>query len=388
MSHALVAAPQNAALSLLMDPVRFDHLQRVGKMLALSPLFPEHLRKGGLEQSIANAVLVLNMANRLNEDPLTVGQNIYFVGGKPGWSTSYMIGKVRQHGVFRDPIDWEYSGSADSLSVTAFAVLSSTGRKVSFTCDMAMAKAEGWTKNPKYQSMPKVMLSYRSAAFLIRLYCPDVMIGVPMAVENELVSMRDVSPDDAPQVVANTEPPIEAKPATPAAEAKPADAEPPKKTRHEIQKEYEAEQRKAAEAQRAKKPAGPTEAQMRGMLDLIRAEVAQGATLETINDTYGAQMIVMQVQFPAVFADLQAVLPPPAPAEQGEPAGDLFKGAQDEAPDFLSSPVARQFLADVDTVGLDEARSLHESSLDGLRRTSPEAYRALIRRAEDIEASA
>lgn len=181
----------------LMDPATFDQMQRVGKMLALSPLFPEHLRKGNIDASIANGVLVLNMAMRLREDPLTVAQSIYFVGGKPGWSASYMISKANQHGVFRDPIDWEIKGEKETLSVTAFGVLAATGKKVKVTCDMAMAKAEGWTKNTKYNSMPEQMLRYRSATFLIRLYCPEVMVGVPAAIEHEL-TMRDVTPDYEP----------------------------------------------------------------------------------------------------------------------------------------------------------------------------------------------
>jgi len=391
MSNALVAAPMNAALAMLLDPARFDHLQRVGKMLAEATLFPEHLRKGGMANAIANGALVMNMANRLNEDPLAVAQAIYFVGGKPGWNASYMIGKANQHGVFRDPIDWDETGKGDTLSVTAFATLRGTGKRVSVTLDMATAKAEGWTKNPKYQSIPGQMLRYRTAAFMIRLYCPEVMIGIPMAVEQELVSMRDVSPDDAPVVVANTESPIEAKATATEAEPKPAQAEPPKKTRHEIQKEYEAEQRKAAEAQRAraqaepKKPEGPTEAQMSGMLDLILAEIAQGATDDTIRSTYGAQIEIMQAQFPALHAALVAAMQPKAAQASG---GDLFGGSQRDEPDFLSTPLARQFLADVEAVGLDQACDLHDQNLDGLRRSSPEAYRALIRRAEDIEADA
>ncbi len=76
------------APSLLMDPERFNHMQRVGAMLALSPLFPDPLRKGSKETAIANGVLVMNMAARLDEDPLAVAQNIYFVSGKPGWSSS------------------------------------------------------------------------------------------------------------------------------------------------------------------------------------------------------------------------------------------------------------------------------------------------------------
>lgn len=195
MNTAIATRPA----SLLMDVEAFNHMQRVGKMLALSPLFPEHLRKGGEATAIANGVLVMNMAARLQEDPLTVAQNIYFVGGKPGWSASYMIGKANQNGVFRDTIDWEVEGEGNTLSVTAFGVLASTGKRVSVTCDMAMAKAEGWTKNTKYQSMPQQMLRYRSATALIRLYCPEVMIGMPATIELE-TGMRDITPEDEPKV--------------------------------------------------------------------------------------------------------------------------------------------------------------------------------------------
>lgn len=181
--------------SLLMDPNAFEHMQRVGSMLALSPLFPDHLRKGGQQTAIANGVLVMNMAARLNEDPLTVAQNIYFVGNKPGWSSSYMIGKANQHGVFKNPISWQITGKGDDLSVTAFAELKATGQRVEATCGMEMAKAEGWVKNAKYRSMPEQMLRYRSATFLIRLYCPEVMIGVPAQVEVEM-EMKDVTPSD------------------------------------------------------------------------------------------------------------------------------------------------------------------------------------------------
>lgn len=208
---ALTVSP-GSPIALLMDPQAFDHLQRVGTMLAMSPLFPDHLRKGDKHQATANAVLVLNMAHRLNEDPLTVAQNIYFVGGKPGWSSAYMISKANMHGVFKNPIDWEVTGrGTDNLSVTAFAVLAGTGKRVQVTCDMALAKAEGWTKNPKYNSMPEQMLRYRSAAFLIRLYCPEVMIGVPAAVEVEMEAMRDVTPADVVEAAPDDEPKAEAK---------------------------------------------------------------------------------------------------------------------------------------------------------------------------------
>lgn len=230
-----------AVTSPLMDPDSFGHMQRVANILANSPLFPDHLRNGSKEQAIANGVLVMNMAMRLNEDPLTVAQNIYFVGGKPGWSASYMISKANQHGVFSNPIDWEVRGEGDDLSVTAVATITATGKKVSATCDMKMAKAEGWTKNSKYQSMPVQMLRYRSATFLIRLYAPQVMVGIPATIEIDANNMRDVTPDEEAEIYAQRVPvdaqPEPAQAAPDAAEAAPGDSDVPAehhKTRRDI----------------------------------------------------------------------------------------------------------------------------------------------------------
>lgn len=178
----------------LMDPVKFDHMVRVGRMLGMSPLVPQHLRKDGSEAATANGVLILNMAERLGEDPLTVAQNIYFVNGSPGWNATYMISKANQFGVFENPIDWEVSGAGDALKVSAHGVLSATGKRVEVTASMEMAKAEGWTRNSKYKSMPEQMLRYRSATMLIRLYCPEVMVGVPSVVELDDSQFRDVTP--------------------------------------------------------------------------------------------------------------------------------------------------------------------------------------------------
>lgn len=315
-------------LGLLMDMQRFEHLQRVGKMLALSPLFPQHLRGGAIEVGIANGVLVLNMAHRLREDPLTVAQNIYFVGGRPGWNTTYMIAKANQHGVFRDVIDWEVKGRGDTLSATAFAILSGTGKRVSVTCDMEMAKKEGWTKNAKYQSIPEQMLRYRSAAFLIRLYCPEVMIGVPSAIEIELEA-RDVTPTGGPVVVeANDEAPIEVKAepvedpakaqkaATDAAEAKARDqakakaAEQVEADRQRKAQEQAAAEAKAAASEQTEKSDAPAPDRERfeNLYEMIAAEAQNGASVREIEETYGPFIDQMKAHFPDLAERLAGVM--------------------------------------------------------------------------------
>lgn len=186
------------ASDLLASPAAFEHAQRVAKVFCASALIPQHLRGN----NGADAVLALAIAKRMGEDPVMVFQNIYIVHGRAGWSAQYMIARANRSGIFKGPISWRETGTAgkDDYAVTAFAKVAETGEEISFTVSMATAKAEGWTNNKKYQTLGPLMLRYRSATLLIRLYCPEVMMGMPGADELEDVAaatMRDVTPASA-----------------------------------------------------------------------------------------------------------------------------------------------------------------------------------------------
>jgi hypothetical protein len=125
---------------------------------------------------------------------------------------------ANKSGVFKGPIHFEEKGSGDGLAVTAYAIVRETGERVEFTASMAMAKAEGWTKNPKYKTMGGYMLRLRSATLLIRTTCPEVLLGMQTAEEVEDVnaaksatlSQRVASisePAAVPQVIEEPQPP-------------------------------------------------------------------------------------------------------------------------------------------------------------------------------------
>ena len=163
----------------------FQRRQREAGVYAASALIPEHLRG-----KVADVMIAMEMARLLGEAPLIVMQAIHVVSGKAGFSAQYMIARANASGIFKGRIDWRLDKSdASNLKVTAFATLKDTGQEVSVEVDMRMADAEGWTKNPKYKSMPEVMLRYRSAAFLVRFYAPDVMLGYQSTEEIEDVGV-------------------------------------------------------------------------------------------------------------------------------------------------------------------------------------------------------
>lgn len=179
--------------NMLMNRQAFAQAYQVARLFSSSQLVPQHLQGKPHDCFIA-----LHMADRLGEDPLMVMQNIVIVHGTAGWKAQWLIGRANRSGVFRGRIKFDTSGSGDDLEVTARATMADTGEEVTASASMKMAKAEGWTSNKKYQSMPQQMLSYRAASFLIRLYCPEATLGYQSAEEVEDMAasgqMRDVTP--------------------------------------------------------------------------------------------------------------------------------------------------------------------------------------------------
>lgn len=159
---------------MLFDAKAFRHAMELAKTISQSALIPPHLRG-----QVPDILLALYMARTMNENPIIVLQSIHVISGRAGWSAQYLIARANGSGRFRGPIRWREEGEGDQLAVTAYATLVETGEDIEYTVTMAMAKAEGWTnRNPKYRTMPKLMLRYRSATLLVRLFCPDVLMGL------------------------------------------------------------------------------------------------------------------------------------------------------------------------------------------------------------------
>lgn len=171
----------------IFDPDLFDHLWRIGKAFASTKLVPVHFQ-GKQEDCFIAAALALE----LKANPLIVMQNIYVVHGTPGFSTKFAIALANERGPFKDIIQFKEFGQKGSpdYGIVAFAH-TQKGSYCEFKADMKMAKAEGWDKNPKYKSMPDVMLAYRAASFLIRRHCPEVLFGMQTQDEVEFQAQTE-----------------------------------------------------------------------------------------------------------------------------------------------------------------------------------------------------
>ena len=186
-NNALTVSQQNG--SVFTGIQQFENAQRIGKALASSALVPKEYQG---QQGLANTLVAMEIANRMGLSPLQVMQNLHIIHGRPSWSSQFIIAMVNGCGRF-SPLDYKLTGEGDALSCFAYATELATGKELRGpTVTMAMAKKEGWaTKSgSKWQTMPDLMIRYRSAAFWGRLYVPEFLVG--MKTQEEVIDIEPV----------------------------------------------------------------------------------------------------------------------------------------------------------------------------------------------------
>lgn len=229
MNAVTTQAETHAALPVTMgfsDLASFEFLQRSAKAFANSTMVPaayqskvqkgygENIRWEDNPAALSNCMIALDMAQRMNANPLMIMQNLYPIEGKPSWSSQFIIAAINNCGKFSplrfdlewlDEMDATYStfewSSQERKKVekkhkiriknarcVAWALEKATGERLeSAPVTMEMAVNEGWygKNGSKWRSMPDLMLRYRSAAFFGRIYAPELLMGLPTAEETQ-----------------------------------------------------------------------------------------------------------------------------------------------------------------------------------------------------------
>jgi hypothetical protein len=160
---------------------------RFSQIMAKSDIIPAHYRS-----KPENVFVAIQTAYRMNLDPMLVMQNTFVISGKLGMNSSFAIALANSSGLFEGGIRYKIIGEGAELRVTAYAALKSNKEEISYTIGMREAIAENWTKNPKYKTLPELMLRYRAATLLIRTHVPEVINGMHMIEEIEDVAASKV----------------------------------------------------------------------------------------------------------------------------------------------------------------------------------------------------
>ena len=175
---------------------QFEAIQRMAMMYAMSNFIPQSYKydKNGQpfdpKVVLANCTIALEMATRMQANPLMVMQNLYIVYGQPAFNSKFLIACINASKRF-SPLRYEFKGEegTDEYACRAIAYeANDIKHKEPLEGDwisMRMAKAEGWVgrKGSKWSTMPTQMLRYRAAAFWQRAYCPEISMGLLTAEE-------------------------------------------------------------------------------------------------------------------------------------------------------------------------------------------------------------
>lgn len=248
MQTSAVAKPKSNAPMGFLTGEGFDQLLRVSNMLSSSTMVPvayrayKEIKQGGQvtgyeknSAGIANCAVALNMAQRMNADPLMIMQNLHIIEGRPSWSSAFIIASINSCGrysslrfVLGEPgeiievpytvTEWVASpGSSKKRpnevtktikvrhqTCMAWAIEKETGERLeSPVVSIQMALDEGWLtkKGSKWQTIPELMLRYRCASFFGRLYAPELLMGLQSA--EEVHDFIDATPDGSGNYAVN-----------------------------------------------------------------------------------------------------------------------------------------------------------------------------------------
>jgi hypothetical protein len=161
----------------------FDAAQRMAQCLCSSTMVPPEYRG---QQGLANSLIALEIAGRMGLSPLVVMQNMTPIHGRPSWSSSFLIATVNASGRFT-PLRFQFDDEENPSWCFAEASDRSSGETLKGEkISIAMAKREGWwsrkdrhgNETSKWQTMTGQMLRYRAASFWVRVYCPEMSLGL------------------------------------------------------------------------------------------------------------------------------------------------------------------------------------------------------------------
>lgn len=201
------------------EDANYASLWRMAQMYASSSMVPDHF-KG----KPSDCFVACELSIRLKCNVFMLMQAMYIVHGKPGMEAKMQIALANNSGKFKGPIRWRPpTGTIQGgdRRWCAYAVDRETGEEIEQELTWSEVIAEGWhSKNQsKWKTIPELMAKYRTASWLIRTYCPEVVMGLPTVDEirdhadrPETDEIQQVDIDaiekmltDAPQQAANNE---------------------------------------------------------------------------------------------------------------------------------------------------------------------------------------
>lgn len=182
------------------DPVVFEQMQRIAKMMAYAPLVPDHLKvDNSLDSSMANCLLVVNQALKWRMDPFAVAQETFVHKGKIGYSGKLVAAALQSTLGVR--LHYYFTGTPGSpdrgIVVRDKPKGEDTEREISGTVVRWQTRDKEGKVNFHWSTNADDMLLYRGTRQWCRRYEPQVILGVLTDDELEDIAgrtARDITP--------------------------------------------------------------------------------------------------------------------------------------------------------------------------------------------------
>lgn len=222
----------DSPVSYIMDTARFEHTNRIAKMMAFCEFMPDHLVKDKSKnplpepRAIANCMLVLGQAMRWNFDPYSVAGETYVVSGKLSYQGKLIAAVVNARAGLKRSLDVVYSnGKGDDLAAVIYGSRKDIPKEakdflkayvnkedndalleLKFMDIMAIRVTVGQckTNNQMWQKDPAQKLFYTGSTKWARRFCPELMLGVITDEDIERMSHQgpaQVEPGTSPKTL-------------------------------------------------------------------------------------------------------------------------------------------------------------------------------------------
>lgn len=195
---AIINAGEFTPAAIVTNPAIFEHIQRVAKMYAASQWVPDHYRG-----KVADCSIAIGMAASIGVNPMVFLQNTYPVHGKIGFEGKLAIALVNVKGGFKHNLRFDVQGEGDDLKVTAWT-LTRDDTEVMVTASYAYKTAKNTevfekgktiklSEKSSWKGDIEQKCCYMAALKFIRRHCPELLMGMQMAEELEMIRDRDVT---------------------------------------------------------------------------------------------------------------------------------------------------------------------------------------------------
>lgn len=181
------ARPMPQTVSMWNNTTLFNQTYKMAGMFAASDLVPP-----AYKGNVSNCMIAIDIANRMGLSPITITQNSQIVKGHFTWTGSACKSMIDSCGKYRKTRYVEVGKRGEDDWGFYLEAEDRDGNIINgVTVTLGMAKAEGWTSNPKWRSMPELMMKYRCASFFMRTECASLSMGFLTAEEVEDIPERE-----------------------------------------------------------------------------------------------------------------------------------------------------------------------------------------------------